>query len=702
MNYTPIHLTEEELINRLEPEIGKVKLSYRHYGGKDLYSDGTIEDELLSIVKNKSRVEFPSVIDEAKSWPILYHLSELRANIVDFLPIRKTDRVLEIGSGCGAITDKLSEMGGSVTCVDLSEKRSRINAYRNQDRDNIEIHVGNFSEIEPDLPADFDWICLIGVFEYASSYIGSERPYEDFLKIIKRHLAKDGHLVVAIENRFGLKYFAGAAEDHVGTFYSSIEGYPEGGSARTFTRNGLEKLLKSAGIDRYRFYYPYPDYKLPHLVFSDDRLPGKGELTENIRNFDRNRMLTFREDLVFDEVLEEGAFPLFSNSYLVITGEEIPVIYAKYSNDRRRERAIRTTIELRNGEKEVRKTPSCPEAGSHIREISDYCARLTEKYEGSPFRVNACRIEEKDGIPEAVLEYVPGITLEEILDDCLKRGDKERFREYFRRYFELVSYGCGEKGPKITDYDLIFSNILIRGDEWTIIDYEWVMDERIDPKQVAFRGLYCYLLADEKRNALDAEDLLSGIGISPKEAEEYRERELEFQHEVTSHHKALGELLSDMGTYAIDVKELFRERLTKILDQRIQLYYDEGTGFSEENSRYLPDVYSDDVRIDTKIAFDGNVRALRIDPADRRCLVRITELMLNGQDIRGLKRNLSINGVRIGQDLLVFDTEDPNIGIDLKGLPVKGENELVLKLELYPLSAETARELSGSGKRFFR
>ena len=31
------------------------------------------------------------------SWPVLYHLSHLRANLTEWLPIRETDRVLEMG-----------------------------------------------------------------------------------------------------------------------------------------------------------------------------------------------------------------------------------------------------------------------------------------------------------------------------------------------------------------------------------------------------------------------------------------------------------------------------------------------------------------------------------------------------------------------------------------------------------------------------
>ena len=61
------------------------------------------------------------------------------------------DKVLEVGSGCGAITGALARKAGSVTCVDLSKKRSMINAYRHSDYDNITIHVGNFPDISSTL-----------------------------------------------------------------------------------------------------------------------------------------------------------------------------------------------------------------------------------------------------------------------------------------------------------------------------------------------------------------------------------------------------------------------------------------------------------------------------------------------------------------------------------------------------------------------
>ena len=289
-------------------EIGKVKLDYSKYSGEDLYCDGAVEDELLDIARNLSPVEYAGVIEERKNWPILYHLSPLRENIVEWIPMGKSDKVLEVGSGCGAITGLLSRKAESVTCVELSKKRSMINAYRHSECDNVTIHVGNFKDIEPELPKDFDYICLIGVFEYGQSYIGGDRPYHGFLDILLPHLKEGGRIIIAIENKYGMKYFAGCREDHLGTYFAGIENYADGGGVRTFGKRGLEKIFRSCGISEYHFYYPYPDYKFMTTLYSDAYLPGKGELSNNMRNFDRDRMVLFDEKNAFDGVVEEGLF----------------------------------------------------------------------------------------------------------------------------------------------------------------------------------------------------------------------------------------------------------------------------------------------------------------------------------------------------------------------------------------------------------
>lgn len=295
-------------------------LDYECYGGADLYEDGS-EDELLEIVSNTDAKDYNKIIEEKKSWPILYHLSDIRGNIVDWLPITKNDRVLEIGAGCGAITGTLAKKAGHVDCIELSRKRSLVNATRNSEYENINIHVGNFQDIEHTITNKYDYITLIGVLEYAASYIKAENPYVEFLTIIRKHLAPGGKIVVAIENKYGLKYWAGCKEDHLGTYYSGIEGYVGVDSVKTFSKNGLTKLAKDSGLSEIVFYYPYPDYKLPLQIYSDEYLPKQGELTNNLRNFDADRMIIFDESKVYDGLIEDGMFDFFSNSFLVLMGE---------------------------------------------------------------------------------------------------------------------------------------------------------------------------------------------------------------------------------------------------------------------------------------------------------------------------------------------------------------------------------------------
>lgn len=312
-------MTEEtEKRDGMQERIGKVCLDDTWYPGEDLYSDGEIEDRLLEIVKNSREEELNQVIQREKDWAVLYHLSHIRENIVDWLPIEKKDTVLEIGAGCGAVTGALARKAGWVTCIDLSKKRSLVNAYRHREMENIRILMGNYQDIEKNLSETFDYITLIGVFEYGQAYIGTDSPYVEFLRQIRPHLKPGGQVVIAIENRLGLKYWAGCREDHTGNLFEGLENYPGPAGARTFSRPELEELFDEAGFGRRQFYYPYPDYKLPLTIYSDDYLPGPGELNNNIWNFDRERLVLFDEGKVFDSLIESGLFPQFSNSYLVL------------------------------------------------------------------------------------------------------------------------------------------------------------------------------------------------------------------------------------------------------------------------------------------------------------------------------------------------------------------------------------------------
>lgn len=685
-------------------EIGKVKLDYSKYPGEDFYCDGTVEDEMLDIVKKYSPVEYAKVIEERRSWPILYHLSVLRENIVDWIPMKKTDKVLEVGSGCGAITGALARKAGSVTCVDLSKKRSLINAYRHSECDNVTIHVGNFKDIEPELPKDYDYICLIGVFEYGQGYIGGQTPYHDFLNILLPHLAKGGRLVIAIENKYGLKYFAGCKEDHLGTWFSGIENYVDGGGVRTFSRRGLERIFRGCGVQEYHFYYPYPDYKFMTALYSDAYLPGKGELTNNLRNFDRDRMLLFNEKNAFDGIAEDGLFPIFSNSFIAVIGADFDVKYVKYSNDRAPEYAIKTEIgRSASGEISVRKYPMCSAAKEHIRGMAAAYDKLSERFQGGMLEINRCELTDNEVEYFAGFEFVQGTPLSELMDRCLDRDDTEGFLNLFREYVKRIGY---RSEYPVADFDLIFANILVPNSaqwdkgKWTLIDYEWTFGKTIDVRELAFRAVYCYLMEDDKRNKLNLDLILSELGITEEDAENYREQEKNFQNFVTGKHMAMTQIHDLIGCRVMVPQKWIEKYADSGNVNRVQIYEDRGNGYSEEESYFVRDAYQGENLIELELKVSGDVRQLRIDPAFDSCVVRIQEMTFNGEAVPFERRKVLIVNGRIAKPAtLIFPTVDPNINVILSELDRKPENTLYARMEIVRVPAAMTREMADAVKR---
>ena len=282
------------------------------------------EVKLLRIFKSdKPALEVEKVLADKPSWSMIYHLSEQRENLLSWYPFSKEETLLEVGSGCGAITGLFCEKLKKVTAVELTERRAKITALRHERYKNLTVYAGNIDKIP--LEEKYDYVTSIGVLEYAGKYSKSESPFIDFLKKLKSFLKEQGILILAIENKFGLKYWSGAPEDHTGKVFNSLEGYPSSDEARTFSKKELEELLILTGFNSIQFYYPSPDYKFPAEIFSDEYLPNKIQglragLTPH--GFTENKIPLFNDDLVSDGVITAGQFPFFSNSFLVFAKGE--------------------------------------------------------------------------------------------------------------------------------------------------------------------------------------------------------------------------------------------------------------------------------------------------------------------------------------------------------------------------------------------
>lgn len=291
------------------------------------YSDGSRSERYLqSVLERDIDLSSGSTALETyiKDWPSEYHLSTKRAQLLSGFDFDSSLKVLEVGCGCGAITRYLAEKFDDVVSIEGSPVRARLAQMRTRDCDNVSIVCAPFQQLE--FTEKFDLIICVGVLEYSASFVDEDHPYQHVIRYFSDLLKPDGRVVIAIENQFGLKYFSTSREDHLKLMFEGIEGYPVyANKVRTFGRVELERLL-SAHFANIQFYYPYPDYKIPDAVMSEEMLLSgdAGELISGFASRDYYGPMPklFEESLATLELARNRLLPTFANSFVVVAGKK--------------------------------------------------------------------------------------------------------------------------------------------------------------------------------------------------------------------------------------------------------------------------------------------------------------------------------------------------------------------------------------------
>lgn len=510
------------------------------YTGEDGYSDGDdTENYIYETVKAGHNLD--DIPSDEITWPVFYHLSPIRENICNWYPFKKNARILEIGSGCGAITGVLCQNAEKVTSVELSKRRASINYERNKHYNNLEIIVGNLNDIK--LEEKYDYITLIGVLEYAGRFTEGENPFHIFLNNMKRYLKPDGAILIAIENRLGLKYFCGAPEDHTGRLFDGINNYPDYNGVKTFSKSELTDLLKECGFINNRFYYPYPDYKLPNEIFTDYSTNNN---KRPYNTYDVDRYSLFWEADMSNSLQKEDVAAVFSNSFFVEAREstecDTSVLYAKLNQDRKEEFRVGTVIYQRDGEKEVEKKPFHSYAISHI-------ARILENDNKKYGNIEAVKgIKHGDSI---LYPFMQSDFLVDRLKDLALQGKKNEFVDLIKTFFAEVFADAATMEPSEEDcvkvfgdvfpvevdtkcvcpanIDLSPANVFCADNSFVISDCEWVCDFPVPISFIAWRAIRAlYVNVPQISKAITEKELLLEIGIDENQVMIFKKLETRF------------------------------------------------------------------------------------------------------------------------------------------------------------------------------
>lgn len=294
--------------------IGNVILDDTHYCMKYDERDTVIEEDLMQYLdKSDNSLD---ILSEDNRWPILYHISPVRKNILEWYDFGDNADVLEIGAECGVLTEVLCRKARRVTCIEPSMMQSRVNALRNKDFSNLKIIVSDF--YKADLKKQYDYVVLIGGLEKVASIQEPEKKAQAIFYDIYQLVKENGKVLFAVQNKFGLKYWAGSPEEHTGRYFDSIEGYnATQGIARAFSKHELLDISNKSDFRKVKFYYPFPDYKFSQQIFSDEYLPKEDDLICSLDSYEFDRIQLFNETSAFRNIIMSHEFDFFSNSFFL-------------------------------------------------------------------------------------------------------------------------------------------------------------------------------------------------------------------------------------------------------------------------------------------------------------------------------------------------------------------------------------------------
>ncbi len=536
---------------------------------KRVYSDGDIEDRIIDFLKQNETKDIINTFDDGC---VFHNFIDIRHNILNWYPFSPNSNVLEVGAGMGAITGILSNRCEKVVALEHSKKRAEIIRQRFAGKEK-NIVVVSQDIFDFDTKEKFDYITLIGVLEYMGIVCDEKNPYEKLLVKLRSFLKPQGKLLIAIENKYGLKYWCGASEDHTGIPFDGINSYKnngitsryQAGGVKTFSRKMLEDMLLASGFQHSRFYYPLPDYKFPSAIFSDDYLPSENDIQAIKFMYPGESCLVGDERVIYPEIIKNNSFPFFANSFLVETGDFLVdehVIYASLKRDYKKEYKVITAI---NSEKEIIKRASCKESEGHLMDSFVYLEELkkhgirTIDYakQGDDYYLQYCDLKQASAVFSS-----------ELINN--KRKSAVQMIDLLRSNLLMSSDLTNELNAKIqsmSDLDEPFGFILEKGyidmtfinsffdkDELIFFDQEWCF-ENIPLNYILYRAVtYAY---PSGKTDIPIEELYCYIGIDKELQSIYDRFETIMLNEMMD--KAVCDVLDPM---------MYRDDLEVIVDAR--------------------------------------------------------------------------------------------------------------------------------------
>lgn len=403
------------------------------------------------------------------------NLLEFKKNIISWYPIEKKDTVLQIGKD-DEILEELKLKSNNV---------SLLESFNN----------------EFEMKAKFNYVILIGNFEKAKS----KKDIIELIEFASKCLDRDGKILLAMKNKFGMKYWAGEKAKSDSEIFETIVSNSE----NILSYNEIKDILDNLKL-KYKFYYPLPDYKITNVIYTDEFMPSNDSIdARDLTYCIDEETLVFSEREAYKQLIKEDKkeFPFFANSYFIEISNKSNfsnIKYVSYGITRKKEYRIKTIIE----KDKVYKTENSSEAKEHIKGISKNIDIL-----------NRCKIECLDSIKNNMVvskflensksydEFLMDIYYAEGLEKVIEKI--QEFKEniinklavssnntentVFEKYKIEISDELIQKLHFTENgvIDLIFQNCLVKDNKIFAYDQEWY-EENVPIEFILYRAIFYF------------------------------------------------------------------------------------------------------------------------------------------------------------------------------------------------------------------
>ncbi len=518
---------------------------------KDIYGD--YEKDIKNYIEKYKPEQYEKIIEKDTRTNIVNIFSEMRTNIIKWYPFEPNKKILEIGANYGEITQELVKITPEVTSVEFTKEK--IECIQKRIKENIKLILcENLKQLN--LPEKYDYIIIIGTGEYAKKL--GFKNLKEMLEWSYMQLSEEGKMLVAIDNKFGVKYLAGSTRNNKEVPFANYKNYIEK-DYKMYGKTELENMLKQ--FPKYKFYYPVPNYNLTNMIYTDEYLPKRSRYNIYYRE---DEEILFNETDFMEYAIKNSKFDFFTNSYLIEISKTntSDVWYVNFSNMRKKQYKIITKI---TSEK-VTKEAYGEDGKKHIENIQKNIEKLEQ------LGYTTCE-KFQDG--KILSQYINKPTMDEYLAQLLEQDKKEEFIQELDKWYKQLKEGF---------IDLVFQNVFYDGSEYIVFDQEWY-EKNAPIEQIMYRSIKSlFFQHNYLENKIDVNELYKRFNIQDK-IERFEKQENKLQDQIVDSQilKFYSEKWNAM-TSIEDIKMKYQKQLEQAYLQNQQLY-NEKEKILEENKR---------------------------------------------------------------------------------------------------------------------